>query len=86
MALPFHDADVVSVDAAPVAVEEQDDRQTDGRFGCRYHNDKEAEHLAGQPGRREEFVERHKIDVGGVKHQLERHKNTDRVPPRYHAK
>src|SRR5688572_15634924 len=79
----LHEVDLVEVDADPVAVDEQDDRQSDAHLGGGDGNHEEGEDLPG--GVVELGGEGDEVDVHGVEHQLDAHQHEDAVAPRQHA-
>src|SRR5581483_3254574 len=81
--LALHEVDLVKVDADPVAVDEQDDRQADADLGGRDGDDEQGEDLAG--GVAQAGGEGHQVDVHGVEHQLDAHEDQDAVAPGQHA-
>ena len=75
----LHRVDVGDGDGAAVAVEDDEDGQTDRRFRGRHGQDEEGEHLADdvvEVGR-----ERHHVEVHRQQYQLDRHQDDDDVLP-----
>src|SRR3954452_8937082 len=79
--------DVVEVGAVQVAVDEQDDGETDAHFRGRDRQHEQREHLPDRAGGVGvvERAERHEIDVHRDEHQLDAHQHEHRVPAREHA-
>jgi hypothetical protein len=78
-----HQVELVEVDASAVAVDGQDDRQTDADLGGGHGDDEQGEHLARDVavhGR-----EGDQVDVHGVEDQLDRHQHGHAVPTGDHA-
>src|SRR4051812_24008828 len=73
------------VDRGKVVVKVQENRQRHRRFGGRNNNDEQRKYLPRQQRRltrprMRKMVERHKVDVRRVEHQLHAHQNPNRVP------
>src|SRR3954466_4399087 len=75
----LHEVDLGEVDRATVAVDEQDDGQSDADLGGGDGDDEQGEDLAG--GRAAVGPEGDEVDVDGVEDQLDRHQDQHAVLP-----
>src|SRR3954454_14225140 len=78
-----HRAELVEVDAAPVAVQQEDDGEADTDLGGRDGDDEQREH--GADGVVLHGAERDEVDVHRVQDQLDRHQHHHAVAPREDA-
>src|SRR5262249_15024785 len=76
-ASPSHRVDLVEVDRGSVAVEHEDDRESDTDFGGGDRDDEQGEHLADDGV--VQRAERDEVDVDRVEDQLDRHQHHDAV-------
>src|SRR5713101_4048959 len=75
----LHQVDLVEIDRVTVAVDEQDDGETDTDLRRRDRDDEEGEDLAGDVV--VEGPECDQVDVDGVEDELNRHQHCDAVLP-----
>jgi hypothetical protein len=84
----FQRADVFHVDRLPGTIQGDDDGKADRDFSGGYGDDEEDENLGVVVGQSRDQMEAGKGNerkVGGVQHQLERHKNDYDVAPEQNA-
>jgi len=76
---PFHNVNVIHIDAFEIPVYQKHDCQTYRGF-CRGNSyDEYGEYLPHQSGGGDEFRESYKIDIDCIEHQLDGHQNADSI-------
>src|SRR5258708_5793823 len=76
---------VFSIDALDIAKNSQDQRQPDHRFRRGQRNDKKNKALSPDIAGVHIMVEGDQIDIGGVKHEFDRHEDSQNIATRQHA-
>src|SRR5687767_11422358 len=87
---PLQQIDFVYPDGFFIAIECDDNAQTDRRFGSGHDDYKNGEDLARDRVHAARFLEvtrkGDKVEIGGVENQLDRHEDDDDVAPRQHSR